>query len=69
MIGIINLIASLLTVTQVVIKYLGQRALIKAGRLERDNVSLKETLRRNRVASEANKRCVPANDRDVISKL
>ena len=69
MVGIIKLISLALGVAQEVMSYLKDRTLVKMGRLERDNASLKETIRRATIHREISKRPTPDSTRDILDRM
>ena len=69
MVGITSLIGSALAVIQAIFSYLGQRTLVQKGRLEKENASLKETIKRFQLARKTANCSVPDNDRDIVNKL
>jgi len=69
MIGIIKLISLALGVAQGVMSYMKDRALVQKGRLERDNASLKESIRRATIHREISKRPPPDNTSDLLDRM
>ena len=69
MAGIVKFISLALGVLDGVLSYLRDRTLVQKGRLERDNASLKESLRRSIVHREISKRPTPDNDRDILNRM
>ena len=69
MVGIIRLISLALGIAQGVMSYLKDRTLVKMGRLERDNASLKETIRRTTIHREISKRPTPDSTRDILDRM
>ena len=69
MISIIKLITLALGVVKGVMSYLKDRTLIQKGRLERDNVSLKTSIKRATIYREISKRPTPDNARDILDRM
>jgi hypothetical protein len=69
MITITRLIALILGVVQGVLSYMKDRTLIQKGRLERDNASLKESIRRATKHREISNRPTPDNTRDILDRM
>ncbi len=69
MAGIIRLITLALGVAQGVMSYLKDRRLVQKGRLERDNASLKESIRRANIHREISKRPTPDNTSDILDRM
>jgi len=69
MMGIVRLISLALGVVQGVMSYLKDRTLIQKGRLERDNASLKESIRRATIHREISKRPTPDDTSDILNRM
>ncbi len=69
MISIIRLISLALGVVEGVMSYLKDRTLVQKGRLERDNVSLKTSIKRATIYREISKRPTPDNTRDILDRM
>ena len=69
MISIIRLLSLALGVVEGVMSYLKDRTLIQKGRLEKDNASLKESIRRATIHREISKRPTPDNTNDILNRM
>ena len=69
MLGLIRLISLLLGVTQGILSHLRDRTLVRKGQLERDNASLKESIRRATIHRKTSKRPVPDSDSDILDRM
>ena len=69
MISIIRLLSLALGVVERVMSHLKDRTLIQKGRLEKDNESLKESIRRATIRSEISKRPTPDNTNDILDRM
>ena len=69
MAGIIRLVSLALGVVQGVMSYINNRTLVQKGRLEKDNASLKETIRRATIHREISKRPTPDSTRDILDRM
>jgi len=69
MISLIRLLSLALGVVQRVLSYMKDRTLVQKGRLERDNASLKTSIRRATLHREISKRPIPDNDNDILSRM
>jgi len=67
--SIIKLISLALGLAQAVLSYLKDRTLVQKGRLERDNASLKESIRRATIHREISKRPIPDNTSDILDRM
>lgn len=66
---IIRLITITLGVVQGVMSYMRDRTLVQMGRLERDNASLKESIRRATIYRAKSKNPLPDNDDDILDRM
>jgi len=69
MAGIIRLVSLALGVVQGVMSYINNRTLVQKGRLEKDNASLKESIRRATIHREISKRPTPDNTNDILDRM
>ena len=69
MLKLTKLITLVLGVVDGFISYMRDKTLIDKGRLEKENTSLKETIRRTILYREISSRPTPDNDLDILRRM